>query len=582
MAESEEEEFEGSIPLVPLDESAEHYTPVPARNPETPLPRLWKVQPEDDPDDAKSLPESKKKKSEKARSDGEGPRAKVEKARKAERSGKSGRSVEREKDGATKGVLIEETPNLDTYETRQRIRIAIGAALLALSVLIGWTVVRLLSPAPPIEEPVPRSDVATVPGAVNPREKSEREAKVMFDRAREVAKNGKVDLAVSMLTKVVSAYPTTTAGTQAKAALARPRENLPLFLDRPAVVARPGEQANPVPAEPKSEPKVVEASKTEVAGTNGANATLQLPSNSPPPAPDTQPASQPNYRALPPGFHPRSGIAAHPSGWPLEIVGDRDPAPMVLVHGATFIQGRDDGDPFEAPSHHVNLATYYMDQHEVTVRQFNLFQKEAGRRAERERALTKEPTVAEASEDLPVVMVKARDAADYAAWAGKRLPTEAQWEAAARTPEGRLFPWGNEPQKTNPSRNHRQVGPVLAFPADVSPYGVFDLSGNAWEWTKDWYDAKYYQQFRTTPADNPSGPANAPKSMQLVVKGSSKEGIVTKREGIKSEARLPYLGFRCVLVVEGSGNAFEPPPTPGQQAPAKGAQGQMGGAPVPF
>jgi len=112
---------------------------------------------------------------------------------------------------------------------------------------------------------------------------------------------------------------------------------------------------------------------------------------------------------------------------------------------------------------------------------------------------------------------------------------------------------------------------------------VFDLSGNAWEWTKDWYDPKYYQQFKTATADNPAGPVARPKSEQLVVKGSSKDWAVTKREGIKPTAHLPYLGFRCVLTVEGPGNAFEPPPAPGQPAPASGnAPGPAGGSGVPF
>jgi len=99
--------------------------------------------------------------------------------------------------------------------------------------------------------------------------------------------------------------------------------------------------------------------------------------------------------------------------------------------------------------------------------------------------------------------------------------------------------------------------------ADRSLYGAFDLAGNAWEWTKDWYDPKYYQLFRTTPAENPAGPSE-PRSKQLVVKGA-RRGMVTSRKGERFDVRLPYLGFRCVLPVEGPDNAFEAPPaaTPG-------------------
>ena len=119
----------------------------------------------------------------------------------------------------------------------------------------------------------------------------------------------------------------------------------------------------------------------------------------------------------------------------------------------------------------------------------------------------------------------------------------------------------------------------MSFPNDVSPYGVFDLAGNAWEWTKDWFEPKYYQQFRNAPADNPTGPVR-PRSQQLVVKGTAKDWVVTKREGLKFDARLPYLGFRCVLPVEGPGNVFEPTPAPGQ--PASGPAAPPGGSTVPF
>ena len=106
-----------------------------------------------------------------------------------------------------------------------------------------------------------------------------------------------------------------------------------------------------------------------------------------------------------------------------------------------------------------------------------------------------------------MVMVNARDAQAYADWALKQLPTEAQWEMAARGTDGRLFPSGPEPIKYSKPRAARQAEPVMSYPEDVSPYGVYDMAGNVWEWTKDWYDSKYYRQLSGQPIDNPTGPS---------------------------------------------------------------------------
>jgi formylglycine-generating enzyme required for sulfatase activity len=218
----------------------------------------------------------------------------------------------------------------------------------------------------------------------------------------------------------------------------------------------------------------------------------------------------------------------------------------------------------------VKLSTYYIDQHEVSVRQFDLFEKEIGRRTDRVRALAREATVAPTSDDSPVVMVSAKEAKDFATWAGKRLPTEAQWEMAARGPDGRLHPWGNDPPDWGKKREARQIEPIMTYANDVSPYGVYDMAGNAWEWTKDWFDSRYFVLVKNQNLSDPTGPSVVPRTHQLAVKGGSKTWTVTKREGLKYDQRLPFLGFRCVLAVEGPGNAFEPPPKPvppGGQAP---------------
>lgn len=564
----------------------------PPGTPGAPLPRLWKTTPDDETeDDEDDLKSKKKKKAEPA------PPPAAAKAKKRSPAGDKDRKSEsrkgKDKPGGEKGVLIEETPNLDTYETRQRVRIALGVGALAVVLLVGWVVVRFISPEHPPEEAItPEMLAAAATGKASPappggpRVGDDKESRILFERAREVARNGKPDLAVALLKTIVTKYPTTVAAQQAREALDRPNQKLPLFLDRPAVVATPGA---PPPPEPTAPPApVVEASKTTVPAASGAQANLVPPANpaEPPRTPTPEPAPSPGQekptRPLPKGFRQRPGSDVHASGWPLEIVGDRDGAPMVFVAGAEFIQGRDDADAAEGPAHKVTLGSFYIDKHEVTVRQFNLYQKEDGKARDRVRHLARDPALAsvDSEDDRPVVLVTAREASDFCYWAGKRLPTEAQWEAAARTPDGRFYPWGTSPPKWSKPRAPRQIDPVMSFPDDASPYGALDLAGNAWEWTKDWYDPRYYQQFRSAPANNPTGPLNRPRSQQLVVKGSAKDWVVSRREGIKFDARMPYLGFRGALQVEGPGNAFEPPPAPGQPAPPGGQP--AGGSSVPF
>src|SRR6202043_429763 len=94
--------------------------------------------------------------------------------------------------------------------------------------------------------------------------------------------------------------------------------------------------------------------------------------------------------------------------------------------------------------------------------------------------------------------------------------------------------------------------PVMSLSSDVSPYGAFDMGANAWEWTSEYYDSQYYQQFRALVTD-PTGPKESrAKLAQVTVKGGSKSGSLTWREGQKIETRLPFLGFRGALPVEGA------------------------------
>jgi formylglycine-generating enzyme required for sulfatase activity len=236
-------------------------------------------------------------------------------------------------------------------------------------------------------------------------------------------------------------------------------------------------------------------------------------------------------------------------------------------------------DGAEAPAHQVRMSAYYIDQHEVTNSQFRTFLSEShyhgkpmpGKWLTDDKARALDPK-------LPVVMVNAYDAKAFAEWAGKQLPTEAQWEMAARTTESRRYPWGDDSPKWSRPRTYGQIDPVMTFPEDASPYAVFDMAGNVEEWTKDWFDTKYFRSLAERTTDNPIGASKSSRSAQLVVKGGSKTFSLSYRQGVPPEKRLSHLGFRCVLAVEGRTAAAPPPGSPA----APGGNKAGGNSNVPF
>ena len=526
-----------------------------------PLPRLWKVEPEED----SSETEVSKKAAKPKKPSSSEPFFESKKSRDAKKAKDAKKKAKSVKDGAGKTVLVEETPEVDTYEYRQRVRLIVGSVAAVLVLLFGIVTVMKFAPSTKVEEPQPEDLLAAVTQktAARSQQLDETEATSMLDRARVVAKNGKVELAVSFLNTVTNKYPATKAAKEAKAALERPTRNLPLFPDGPTVVADLGKPERKSSGTPAAQGAATDPPRPGEGASDSART-----------APVVPPVIAKTSRGLPAGFHPRPGTEVDESGWAFEIVGEHDESTLVLIPGGIFIQGRNDTDPTEAPAHEVKLSTYYIDKNEVTNRQFDLFQKETGSRSsERSRALSKEVASSKAEnktaeegdplikDEYPAVMVTAREAKDYADWAGKNLPTEAQWEIAGRTSDGRVHPWGQDPPSWNKPRETRQIDEVMSYPQDVSAYGAYDLAGNAWEWTKDWFDSRYYHQFKNSTAENPTGPPSS-RVKQLVVKGGDKDWGLTRREGYKVETRLRYLGFRCVLQVEGPGNAFQPKPAP--------------------
>ncbi|MDQ3009642.1 MAG: formylglycine-generating enzyme family protein [Acidobacteriota bacterium] len=159
------------------------------------------------------------------------------------------------------------------------------------------------------------------------------------------------------------------------------------------------------------------------------------------------------------------------------------PDGMIYVPSGRFEMGRSNGDEYERPAHIVEVEPFFIDRTEVSNEQYQRFVTETNHRA---------PThwqnggFAPAAARLPVVNVSWDDATTYARWAGKRLPTEAEWEFAARGTDGRIYAWGNTWNASASNAGHGNGGRITEvgrFPAGASPFGAMDMCGNVWEWT---------------------------------------------------------------------------------------------------
>lgn len=179
----------------------------------------------------------------------------------------------------------------------------------------------------------------------------------------------------------------------------------------------------------------------------------------------------------------QAAIPSTPAPMPtVEIVA---PEGMVLVPGGRFKMGREEGDEYEKPMHEVEIAPFFMDRTEVTNEEYLRFVQATSRPGPSHWANGLYP---EGQAQYPVVNVTWEDARAYAAWANKRLPTEAEWEFAARGGDGRVYPWGNEWKNSyaNSARGgNGRLAAVGSFPAGASPFGLLDMCGNVWEWTAD-------------------------------------------------------------------------------------------------
>lgn len=226
---------------------------------------------------------------------------------------------------------------------------------------------------------------------------------------------------------------------------------------------------------------------------------------------------------------------------------------MVLIPEGSFIMGSSSEEalPDVRPAHRVTLKSYMIDKYEVTNAQYAkcLEAKYCTPPQDLSSADRSDYFNAPEYAAYPVIHVDWYQASAYCTWAGKRLPTEAEWEKAARGENGNTYPWGNKLPPELPAQiNKFEEGdtvPVNAFPEGISPYGVYNMEGNVWEWTADQYDRFYYSK----------SPENDPKSVtggnDYVIRGFSwaypfNRYEITTRNFSYILKHTYDLGFRCV------------------------------------
>lgn len=235
-----------------------------------------------------------------------------------------------------------------------------------------------------------------------------------------------------------------------------------------------------------------------------------------------------------------------------------DLVPMVTIPAGEFLMGSPEGQgrSDEWPQRSVYLDAFLIDQVEVTNQRYMEFVKASGHQSPPNPYGTGSLLSIKGLEQLPVVQATWYDAKTYCTWAKKRLPTEAEWEKAARGTDGRLYPWGNEPptgKRSNFDREwdeERTLHEVGSLPDGDSPYGVKDMVGNAREWVSDWYDPEYY---KTAPKRNPHGPDT--KGILRSIRGGSwhspASDITTSARGRGGFALQTHgTGFRCARSLE--------------------------------
>jgi formylglycine-generating enzyme required for sulfatase activity len=233
---------------------------------------------------------------------------------------------------------------------------------------------------------------------------------------------------------------------------------------------------------------------------------------------------------------------------PITPARPEDLTPMVLIPAGEFTMGSPRDNPDERPQKRVVLDAFHIDKFETSVGRYGKYLVATGDTPP-ELWGQVNPNL---DGDLPVVGVDWDQATRYCKWAGKRLPTEAEWEKAARGTDGRNYPWGNTGQPTQFANlgkggtfgYTKSLTKVGSYETGKSPFDVYDMIGNVWEWTADWYDARSYQ---TMPDKNPKGPETG---KERVIRGGSWARVpLVSRTSARLKAapssQTNTIGFRC-------------------------------------
>jgi eukaryotic-like serine/threonine-protein kinase len=297
-------------------------------------------------------------------------------------------------------------------------------------------------------------------------------------------------------------------------------------------------------------PEVIRSTPTTGTQISALTVTTRPTPTTPLPTPEPPTATLQPPPAPQPTAVPALGIGS-------TQVSDIDGMTLLYVPAGEFTMGSNDGDANEKPPHTVYLDAFWIDQTEVTNALYAKCVKAGGCQAP---SSTTSYTRASYSyygnaefDNYPVMYVSWDDAKKYCTWAGGDLPTEAQWEKAARGNDQRTYPWGNQaPDKTrlnyNSALNFDQdvsdTTEVGKYPTGASFYGALDMAGNVFEWVADWYDEKDYSSALTR---NPSGPSSG---TYRVLRGGSWVDVATNvrasyRVSDNPDARNVVLGFRC-------------------------------------